>query len=345
MTLTIKEIETAVKQLSPAKGGTYTIESFESIFKLKIGNSANENLVFMGLDGSGMICIFVKGKKSEFDDLPLSQEFLHDNWNEASGRFEALMISKLPKHLEDLIYVLIVNISKKLEHTVTKIIGKDITEVIIDSLATELSTTALMSNSLRIGLFGELVLLNYLLDASKSSDYLSVLNLWTGSGKAKRDFLTKNGFVEVKTTGKPNRIHQINDIEQLRLKGTESKGYLFSVKAKSDDSGTKHLVEMINEIRNKLVPMSLETMFDDKLENYGGEGEGYFRALEPAYNRMKKYLYDPKDDAFYELTDEYRIPKRPPLPLPTYVELDGYNLNLTSAPHALTSTVLKWILS
>jgi hypothetical protein len=343
MALTTKIITTAVGTLSPAKGGVYTIESFETIFKLKLGYTKNVNSVFIGLNSSSEVCIFIKGTNNEFKGLPLSKEFRHDEWDEAGGKFEALMISELPTHLQHLMNLLIINLSDYLESTTKKLSAVDMTQLIIDSLASEVSTTGMMSNSLRIGLFGELILLKYLLNASKPKDYISVLNLWTGPGKAKRDFLTKQGFVEVKTTGNTNRIHQINDPEQLRLKGKEKKGYLFSVRAKADDSGTKHLVELINEIRVKLTPLSLETMFDGKLENYGGPGEGYFRALEPAYKRMKKYLYDPNDDAFYELTDDYRIPIKPPLSLPPYVELDGYNLNLVHAPQAVRNNVLKWM--
>jgi hypothetical protein len=345
MALTTKIIKAAARKLFPAKGGVYTIESFETIFKLKLGHTQNANTVFIGLNSASGICIFVKGTNSEFKGLPLSKEFQHDEWDEAGGKFEALMISDLPTHLHHLMDMLIINLSNHLESTTKKLGAVDLTQIIKDSLASEIESTGMMSNSLRIGLFGELILLKYLLGASKPKDYISVLNLWTGPGKAKRDYLTKQGFVEVKTTGTTNRIHQINDPGQLRLKGKEKKGYLFSVKAKSDDSGTLHLVELINEIRSKLTPLGLETMFDGKLENYGGPKEGFFRALEPAYKRMKKYLYDSTHDAFYELTDDYRMPIKPPLALPPYVELDGYNLNLVHAPQAVLKSVLKWMLT
>lgn len=345
MTLTSKQIAAAVVALPPAKAGIYTIESLETIFKLKLGHVNNANLVFIGKNSTSQVCVFIKGKNSEFTGLPLSKEFRHDEWHESGGKFEALMISELPTHLHHLMDTLIINLSSFLESATKKVAAIELTQIIKDSLANEIGSTGMMSNPLRIGLFGELILLKYLLNASKPKDYISVLNLWTGSGKAKRDYMTKQGFVEVKTTGHKDRIHQINDPEQLHLKAKEKKGYLFSIKAKSDDSGTVHLVELINEIRTKLTPLSLETMFDGKLENYGGEGKGYFQALEPAYKRMKKYLYDPGDDAFFLLTDDYRIPKKPPISLPPYVELDGYNLNLVRAPQAVLKDVLKWMLS
>lgn len=332
-------------KLPPAKEGVYTIESFETIFKFKLGYTKNANSVFIGLNSSNRICIFIKGTNSQFKGLPLSKEFQHNEWDEAGGKFEALMISELPIHLQHLMDVLIINLSNHLESTTKKLDAAELTQIIKDSLASEIGSNGMMSNSLRIGLFGELILLKYLLGASKPKDYISVLNLWTGPGKAKRDYLTKQGFVEVKTTGHKDRIHQINDPGQLQLKTKEKKGYLFSVKAKSDDSGTLHLVELINEIRSKLTPLGLDTMFDGKLENYGGPKKGYFRALEPAYRRMKKYIYDSNHDAFYELTDDYRIPTKPPLALPPYVELNGYNLNLVHAPQAVLKNVLKWMLT
>ena len=76
--------------------------------------------------------------------------------------------------------------------------------------------------------------------------------------------------------------------------------FLFSVIAKSDVSGNIHLADLINDLRKELKKGHCDALFEKKLEDYGGTGEGYFPELEPAYRRTKKYLHDPNDDCFFE---------------------------------------------
>ena len=344
MSINPSTIKSAVASLKPARKGVYTLEPFEKCLKLKLGHTSNSSVVFLGQTGTKQTAVFIQGPKAAFTKLPISSSIKWDEWNiHSGGKFGSLMISDLPSHLHYLLQNLITNLAIKLENTTSKLSPIDLCDVVEQSLSSEIETGDLMSNSSRIGLFGELILLKYLIDSSKPSEYIDVLNLWTGPNMGKRDFKTKDGFVEVKTSG-TKRTHQINDHEQLHLKGKEAKGFLFSVIAKSDDSGNIHLVDLINDLRTELKLGHGDALFDKKLEDYGGTGEGYFSELEPAYRRTKKYLHDPNDDCFFELDDDYRLPKKPRLKLPAYVRIGQYELELSTATEAKLPTTVSWIL-
>lgn len=344
MSINPSTITAAIAALKPATGGVYTLEPFENCLKLKLGHGSNGSFVFLAQTSSKQTAVFIQGPKAAFDTLPISSSIKWDEWNTHSGgKFGALMVSDLPPHLHHLLNSLIMNLATKLENATSKLSPIDLCDVVELSLSSEIETGGLMSNSSRIGLFGELILLKHLIDSSKPSEYTDVLNLWTGPNLGGRDFKTKDGFVEVKTSGR-KRTHQINDHEQLHLKGKESKGFLFSVIAKSDVSGNIHLADLINDLRKELKKGHCDALFEKKLEDYGGTGEGYFPELEPAYRRTKKYLHDPNDDCFFELNDDYRLPKKPPLILPVYVRIGQYELELSTAKKANLSATLSWML-
>jgi hypothetical protein len=344
MSINPSTITAAIAALKPATGGVYTLEPFENCLKLKLGHGSNGSFVFLGQTDTKQTAVFIEGPKAAFDTLPISSSIKWAQWNRhAGGKFGALMVSDLPAHLHHLLNNLIVNLATKLENATSKLSPIDLCDVVEQSLSSEIESGGLMSNSSRIGLFGELILLRHLINSTKPSDYTDVLNLWTGPNLGERDFKTKDGFVEVKTSG-TKRTHQINDHEQLHLKGKEAKGFLFSVIAKSDDSGNIHLVDLINDLRKELKKGHCDALFEKKLENYGGTGEGYFPELEPAYRRTKKYLHDPNDDGFFELNDDYRLPKMKPLKLPRFVTIGQYELDLKSARKANLSNTVSWML-
>lgn len=109
-----------------------------------------------------------------------------------------------------------------------------------------LTQRSLMSDSVRLGLSGELVLLHALLGSNGPDAFLS----WVGPVPEPHDFRFGKIEIEVKSTTKPQRIHRVSSLEQLEASaGMEL--WILSLQFEPAGMGTtgKTLPERIHEIR------------------------------------------------------------------------------------------------
>lgn len=130
-----------------------------------------------------------------------------------------------------------------------------------------LSRAPRLSEDQEIGLFGELIALDRLIDGVGGARALAA---WLGPQSEEHDFSLSNFDVEVKTTRSERRIHVIHGLGQL----TPTPGrplHLMSVqvtRAGASDDGTA-LPDMIECIRRRLRAERID--FDDKLAEFGWE--------------------------------------------------------------------------
>ena len=125
---------------------------------------------------------------------------------------------------------------------------------------TLVAQTAILSEERQAGLFGELLLLERLLQA----DVAQAVSAWVGPDRQAHDF--RLGFVEfeVKTTSSAKRVHTINGVGQL----SPSVGCsLFLVSTQIHDAGTggRTLPALVDDLRG-LVPSGDLQAFEAKLE-------------------------------------------------------------------------------
>ena len=137
--------------------------------------------------------------------------------------------------------------------------------VALDAYRGLLSRAPRLSEDQEIGLFGELVALDRLIDGVGET---RALTAWLGPQSEEHDFVLNDYDVEVKTTRSERRIHVVHGLGQL----TPTPGRplrLMSVqvtRAGASDDGTA-LLDMIEYIRGRLRAGRID--FDDKLAEFG----------------------------------------------------------------------------
>ena len=115
-----------------------------------------------------------------------------------------------------------------------------------------------MSNEEEIGLFGELVVFEKLMQFHEE-----ILDHWKGPSGGLHDFIDEGNWdLEVKTSLNPNPIVKIHPIHQLEP--ISEPFHLVVVKLKSDREGMS-LPEKIDQIRTKLIHPNLVNKFDNLL--------------------------------------------------------------------------------
>ncbi|PQZ77370.1 MULTISPECIES: PD-(D/E)XK motif protein [unclassified Brevundimonas] len=125
---------------------------------------------------------------------------------------------------------------------------------------TLVAQTAILSEERQAGLFGELLLLERLLQA----DVTQAVSAWVGPDRQAHDFRLGSVEFEVKTTSSAKRVHTINGAGQL----SPSVGCsLFLVSTQIADAGTggRTLPALVDDLRG-LVPSGDLQAFEAKLE-------------------------------------------------------------------------------
>ena len=116
-----------------------------------------------------------------------------------------------------------------------------------------------MSNEEEIGLFGELVVFEKLMQF-----HADILDIWEGPSGGLHDFIDEDNWeLEVKTSLNPNpvvKIHPINQLEPI-----SEPFHLVVVKLKSDRENGISLPEKIDQIRTKLADGNLVDEFNNLL--------------------------------------------------------------------------------
>lgn len=129
----------------------------------------------------------------------------------------------------------------------------------------------ILAPKLALGLCGELIFINQLLDESKSK----LITAWTGPEKSRHDFTFGNDLdskinFEIKVSGsseKP-RKHVISSLSQLDTQDS-NKLVLVSMEMNIDTSGSVSLRGLINLIEEKIELRSIRVLFLEKLSEYG----------------------------------------------------------------------------
>ena len=126
-----------------------------------------------------------------------------------------------------------------------------------------------MSEPAQHGLFGELLLLEMLLDRPESVD----LAAWTGPRRDVHDFRLAGGLeVEVKTCLSAERKHWISSMVQLRASPAHDL-YILSVQLCTSEEG-RTLPDLVESVISKLDTGQVSE-FKKKLSAWGEQSEGY----------------------------------------------------------------------
>lgn len=128
---------------------------------------------------------------------------------------------------------------------------------------TLVAQTAILSEERQTGLFGELLVLERILQAGTADG----VSAWVGPDRHAHDFRMETIELEVKTTSAAKRVHTINGVGQL----SPSLGCsLFLISAQLTDAGTggRALPDVVDDVRVLVPPADLDA-FDDKLEASG----------------------------------------------------------------------------
>jgi hypothetical protein len=158
----------------------------------------------------------------------------------------------------------------------------------------------LLSTEQQVGLMGELIFLQELLNAASALGVSSqtALTRWTGWDSASRDFKGGGIAVEAKTTGSPARHHWVHPMYQLLPEsGTKEQVFVFSVGLRVDRSRSYRLTTAIDRILDLLVDEPKQ-LFLGRVRLYAGVGfdtaqwrqyelePGFFLAQPPALYRV-----------------------------------------------------------
>jgi hypothetical protein len=144
-------------------------------------------------------------------------------------------------------------------------------------LALALRRVALADEAV-LGLIGELVFLEAMLKRVSVSSRQAVLDAWTGSVPATRDFQLGPVGVEVKTTTGATSSHFIHAVGQVELGASvhgaaETSLFLLSVGIRwlDDSSVGRNLPEIVEAIINLLDSPLAQEAFIDRTRQYGGD--------------------------------------------------------------------------
>lgn len=159
-------------------------------------------------------------------------------------------------------------------------------EEAIEKIKALLAAESLLGDEKVVGLWGELWLLNQLIDLRGGS----VVDNWKGATKAIHDFQFEDIELEVKTTRNEKRKHIISSLTQLNP-SPEFNLYICSIQIEASSDQGSSLPEMIRIVENKL--------------------SGNAAALKKLCDKLKLAAYSPADAPYY--TVKYYLRSEPAL--------------------------------
>jgi Putative PD-(D/E)XK family member, (DUF4420) len=120
--------------------------------------------------------------------------------------------------------------------------------------------SAVLAEERQAGLFGELLLLERLLEAGVED----AISAWTGPDRQAHDFRVGSIEFEVKTTSSARRVHTINGIGQLSP-SVDCSLHLVSMQIADAGTGGRTLPDLVDELRTRVPAVDLKA-FEARLE-------------------------------------------------------------------------------
>jgi hypothetical protein len=179
------------------------------------------------------------------------------------------------------------------------------------------------------GMYGELLVLEWLLDQGKSETDL--IKGWSGPSKNPRDFEFNNYWIEVKSTKRRDNQVDIHGIEQLESPADKPLYVWLNVLIPAQNM--RSLVELITEIENKLTSVINVSRYRDKVHEYG-----YDAAFAGLYINERFELA--RSSVFHVDNDFPRI-TRQMISLPARVVTLGYTIDLNGIREVLKENVFS----
>lgn len=167
-----------------------------------------------------------------------------------------------------------------------------------------------------IGLYGELLVIEWLLDQGKSES--AAIDKWLGPSKNPRDFEFTNYWIEVKSTKRRDNQVEIHGVSQLESP-RETDLYVW-LNILNPNIESPSLVELISEIETRITSAVVVSKYRDKLHDCG-----YHAADASYYNDERFELIRTSiflvDDEFPKITSDI-------INLPARVVSLGYSVDL-----------------
>ena len=184
-----------------------------------------------------------------------------------------------------------------------------------------------LSQSSERGLFGELIVLNKLVDLCES--HAKLLDSWLGPIRGLHDFEFPKGSIEVKSTVKSSNCAQITSLDQLDVT-PESSLYLALVKLKKCSHSGLTLDDLVERTAARLDP-SLKPDFYSKL---------IFCGYLPSHQVSRPYKVQYRSNECYYYHVDKAFPCLRASNVPHQVKNISYQLDLTRQPE-VTSAVIE----
>jgi hypothetical protein len=170
----------------------------------------------------------------------------------------------------------------------------------LDRLSALLSRPDMLSREREVGLFGELLTLNGLLDALGPD---AAVQSWRGGHAEEHDFGLPDFDVEIKTTMSERRVHWIESLTQLVPTGIRPL-WLLSHQVTGAGAGVGHsLAELIDDLRRRTGTGSVRDAFEVGLSGAGWDDSYRYQVGSRWVRRTKSIAY-PVVDGFPRLTPE-----------------------------------------
>lgn len=161
-----------------------------------------------------------------------------------------------------------------------------------------------MDKTTQVGLFGELVVLRYLLIPAKGA---GAVGNWSGPEHERHDFVLDNLHIEVKTTRKSRPEHEISRLDQLHVPAGKEL-LLVSIQLEETASGRETLATQLDAVIDELRgdAAALDT-FMAKMVNVGWSDEIRTSGELMRFELRGSGIY-PVDDGFPRLPESFTPP-------------------------------------
>lgn len=188
--------------------------------------------------------------------------------------------------------------------------------------------TGKLSEEEIIGLFGELIVVEWFLDQGMEESAL--IEKWLGPMRNPRDFEFEHYWVEVKSTKRRDNQVEIHGIEQLDVPSGQELYVWLNILSKEGKS--RSLVDFINEIDSRLSAVTALN-FRDKLHQTG------YHAADAGYYNEERFNCD--KIAVFKVDDEFPKITREMLRLPARVTALSYTIDLNGINDVEKETVFR----
>ncbi|OCH60192.1 hypothetical protein A6D98_12480 [Aliivibrio fischeri] len=190
--------------------------------------------------------------------------------------------------------------------------------------------TNYLSQSSERGLFGELIVLNKLVDVCGAHSKL--LDSWLGPIRGLHDFEFPSGSIEVKSTIKSSNCAQITSLDQLDV-AAESSLYLALVKLKKCTSSGQTLDDLVENTVAR-IDSSLKPDFYSKL---------IFCGYLPNYQISRPFRVQYRSSECYYYHVDQAFPCLTASNVPHQVKSISYQLDLTYQPEVTSAIIEKLV--